>query len=222
VLPTPTGTAGPTPAAPARRAPALPPDERRAAIIDAAIPLLRRSGRRVTTREIADAAGIAEGTIFRVFDTKDDLIQAVVEQVMDVSGTIDAILAIDGFRPLPERVRACARILSTRLESVFEIMMALHPRGPDHASEQRRSQAHGLHEARQARLLDAIATVFEPAGPLLTCTPQRAAGLLRILAISGAHPIIAGNDHLTSDDITDVLLHGITKPANLPDSTTES
>lgn len=211
------------PAIPARRAPALPPDERRAAIIEAAIPLLRQSGRRVTTREIAIAAGIAEGTVFRVFDTKDDLIRAVVEHVMDVSDTIDAILSIDGYRPLPERVRACVTILSTRLKSVFEIMVALHPRGrPDEEPDSRRADtsgpehAHGharaLHDARQAQLLDAIATVFEPAGGLLTCSPRRAAGLLRILAFSGAHPMIAGSEQLTADEITDVLLHGITRP----------
>jgi AcrR family transcriptional regulator len=235
VIPTSTGAADPAftapaaspvpddPVAPARRAPALPPDERRAAIIDAAIPLLRQSGRRVTTREIADAAGIAEGTLFRVFDTKDDLIQAVVDHVMDVSDTIDTIRAIDGFQPLPERVRACVTILSTRLKSVFEIMVALHPRGkpedapdgrqtgPSRGTEHEHSHARAAHDARQAQLLDAIASVFEPSSTLLTCTPHRAAGLLRILAFSGAHPMIAGSEHLTADEITDVLLHGIVR-----------
>lgn len=210
-----------------RRAPSLPPDERRAAIIDAAIPLLRRSGRRVTTREIADAAGIAEGTIFRVFDTKDDLIQAVVEHVLDVSETVDAILAIDGLQPLHEKVRSCVTILSTRLKSVFEIMVALHPRGPDSPQDgQQQDPArphghpHGPNDQRQAELLNAIATIFEPDLTGLTCTPHRAAGLLRILAFSGAHPMIAGNEHLTADEIATVLLHGITKPATRPGSQT--
>lgn len=232
----------------AKRAPALPPDERRAAIIAAAIPLLQRAGRRVTTREIADAAGIAEGTIFRVFETKDDLIHAVVEQEMDVTDTVDAILAIDGFQPLPDRIRACVTIVSTRLQSVFEILMALHPRGwpesgadkgsaekgsaeggsADKSSAEKSRAAHRLHrartahEARHAKLLDAIATVFEPSGALLSCSPHRAAALLRILAFSSAHPLIAGDEHLTADEITDVLLHGITRPATPSDTRTGS
>ena len=59
------------------RAAALPPEERRAAIIDAARPLLIEHGENVTTRQLADAAGIAEGTIFRVFADKDELLSLI-------------------------------------------------------------------------------------------------------------------------------------------------
>ena len=70
--PTPTPPTPPTP--PRVRAAALPVEERRAAIVTAALPLFLEGGARVTTREIATAAGIAEGTIFRVFDDKHALI----------------------------------------------------------------------------------------------------------------------------------------------------
>ena len=60
-----------TTAAPAKRASAMPAEERRTAIIEAVRPLLAEYGESVTSKQIAAAAGIAEGTIFRVFADKD-------------------------------------------------------------------------------------------------------------------------------------------------------
>src|SRR5947209_8064703 len=71
------------PPRPSKRASALPPDERRSMIVQATLPLLLEHGDRVTSRQIAEAAGIAEGTIFRAFADKDEVIAAVVEAALD-------------------------------------------------------------------------------------------------------------------------------------------
>src|SRR3546814_18239655 len=60
------------------RAPALPADERREAIIRATLPLLLEHAEMVSTRQIAEAAGIGEGTIIRRFDDQEAVITAVI------------------------------------------------------------------------------------------------------------------------------------------------
>src|SRR5436305_13947527 len=96
------------PIAPARahRAPALPPEERRAAIVAAALPLLMEQGVGVTTRQIADAAGIAEGTIFRVFPDKEAVIQAVIDAAIDTSALEGALAGIDRSLPFERQLEA--------------------------------------------------------------------------------------------------------------------
>jgi AcrR family transcriptional regulator len=72
-----------TPAPDRRRAPGMTPDQRRDAIVQAALPLIAELGAAVTTAKIARAAGIGEATIFRVFDDKDAVLQACVAAAMD-------------------------------------------------------------------------------------------------------------------------------------------
>ena len=58
-------------------------DNRRRAIVEAITPLLIEHGGGVTTRQMAEAAGIAEGTIFRVFSDKCALIHEAIKSGMD-------------------------------------------------------------------------------------------------------------------------------------------
>src|SRR3954453_5603890 len=94
-----------------RRAAALPPDERRSMIVQATLPLLLEHGEMVTTRQIADAAGIAEGTIFRVFPDKDTLIRAVVDAALDTETLDRALSAIADGLPFEKSILAAVEIL---------------------------------------------------------------------------------------------------------------
>src|SRR5437763_13525986 len=102
-----------------RRAAALPPGERRSMIIEATIPLLLEHGEMVTTRQIADAAGIAEGTIFRAFPDKDALITAVVEAAFDTSSLDEALAAIDLTLPFDEAILLAVEVLQRRVVDLW-------------------------------------------------------------------------------------------------------
>ncbi len=106
------------------RAAALPVEERRHAIIAAALPLFLEQGAAVTTREIAQAAGIAEGTIFRVFDDKTALLDAVIAAALDPAPTEAAIEEIDATLPFEERLVAAVEILRQRVLYVFNVFSA--------------------------------------------------------------------------------------------------
>src|SRR6186997_786846 len=100
------------------RATALPPSERRAEIVAATLPLLLAHGSSVTTRQIAEAAGIAEGTIFRVFPDKERLIEAVVEAAFDTRAVDEALARIPATLPLEDRLVAAVDILRRRFAEI--------------------------------------------------------------------------------------------------------
>ena len=140
------------------RAAPLPLDERRAALIAATEPLLERFGRDVSTRQIAEAAGVAEGTIFRAFATKDELIDAVIKDSFDMYRTCDELAEIDRDLNLEDRLTAAVAILQERLRRVFALFGSLRLQGekPDHDSVRAKQQADN------ALVNNAIAALIKP------------------------------------------------------------
>src|SRR3569623_2797245 len=112
------------------RATPLPPDARRASIIAATMPLLRRVGTSVTTAQIAMAAGVAEGTLFRAFADKDALIGAAIKSAFDPEPPAAKLAAIDRELPLREQLTAVVEILQDRVEQVRQLMTNLNSPNP--------------------------------------------------------------------------------------------
>ena len=123
-----------------RRATALPPAERRAAIVAATLPLMMQHGTRVSTRQIAQAAGIAEGTIFRVFPDKEALVAAVVDSAFDPAPVERALAAIDASLPFDERLTLAVVIMQRRLRDIWNITAAVgvpnSPPSPRHRTSE--------------------------------------------------------------------------------------
>ncbi|MFK3983297.1 TetR/AcrR family transcriptional regulator [Micromonospora sp. NPDC050397] len=187
------------------RARPLPPDERRAALIAATLPLVGEHGIKVTTRQIAEAAGVAEGTIFRVFPDKQALIQAAVAAALDPEPVYAEFAAVDLSLPLRERLIQVTTIIQRRLIRVINLVTAVGLNGPPPNREEHRARVRPTNERIQAE----VARIIEPDRDQFRCTTQEVARLLRLLVFSGSHPMINDDDPLSAEQIVTVLLDGL-------------
>ncbi len=184
-------------AAPARqRAQPLSPDERKAMIVDAVIPLLIEHGRAVTSRQIAEAAGIAEGTIFRAFGDKDTLVTAAIEKYLDPEPLRESLRAIDPSLPLEHKIRAVIYLMRERFQSVMRIMAVIGPERPPVPQER--------HEF--ARI---IARIIEPEAAALNFPPERVAYVLRLISFSSAFPALNEGVEFSVDELARIALLGV-------------
>ncbi|HEV7741985.1 MAG TPA: TetR/AcrR family transcriptional regulator [Pseudolysinimonas sp.] len=181
------------------RAKPLAPDERRAAIIDAVIPLIREHGRAVSTRQLADAAGVAEGTLFRAFGDKDSIIQAATDRFLDPEPLRAALRGIDPDEPTEAKVRQVLQLLRARFEGVVGFMSAIGQQGPPP----------GVRSARPSdgdwmALLDRVFREDELAVPIATL-----GFYIRLLAFGSAIPVFSQAKPFSNDELADLILHGV-------------
>ncbi|MEO8704977.1 MAG: helix-turn-helix domain-containing protein [Kofleriaceae bacterium] len=192
------------------RASPLSPDARRATIIAATIPLLRIHGTAVTTSQIAMAAGVAEGTLFRVFPDKDSLVQAAVCSAFDPEPAERELAAIDPALPLRARLIRAIEILQHRVDGIWQLMSMLRMMGPPNVNggpPPKPATDDAFHRA--------IADILEPYRSELRCEPAHASRLLRIMTFAATHPRINDGTLLTAAEIVAVVLDGIRTRSDL-------
>lgn len=180
------------------RASALPPDERRAAIVEATLPLLLERGTNVTTRQIAEAAGIAEGTIFRVFPDKDAVVRAAVDLAFDTAPTERALEAIDRTRPFERQLEEAVEIMQRRLSDIWRLVSSV---GEAPALQGR--------ERTPPPDLLALTDLFRPERKRLRRAPETAARQLRALTLAVSHPALSPDEPMSAPEIVSLLLDGI-------------
>jgi AcrR family transcriptional regulator len=192
------------------RAEPLAPDDRRRAIIAAIIPLLTEHGSTVTTKQMAEAAGIAEGTIFRVFPDKHALIHEAVRFSMDPAPVVHALSAIDPSTVFEVQLTEAAHIIFQRFQGVIALITALRTSpSPDAAPPA--GPPPFVAEANAA-INGALTELFERHRDRLRIEPARATAAFRGLILSSGHPMMGHGEKLTVDEIVDVLIKGIADP----------
>jgi len=193
---------------PPRRAAALPPEERREALVAATLPLVLEHGTDVSTRLIAEAAGVAEGTIFRVFPSKQDLMEAVLASAFDPSTVVDAIGELDRTAPLEQRLTAAVALMQARGRRIAGLMHAFAAHGSLPHREHDRDRGQRI-RAAENRVVDALALLVEPDAPRLRCSPRETARRLRLVTLALSSSRLADTDPLPPEEIVSLLLDGV-------------
>ena len=178
----------------ATRATALPPEERRAAIVAATLPLLLERGANVSTRQIAEVAGIAEGTIFGVFRDKDAVVQAVLQAALDPAPTERELAAIDRSLPFEDQLVAAVRIIQRRMNNIWRLLSSI---GETSAPRTPPTDFIGL------------ADIFRAEQKRLRTDPVTAARQLRALTLALTSPMFFAGKPLSPREIVALLLDGI-------------
>jgi AcrR family transcriptional regulator len=195
----------------------MAPDERRAALIAATIPLLQKHGLDVSTRQIAQAAGVAEGTIFGVFRDKNSLLVAALLQALDPQPTLDSLAAIDPSLDLRTRLIVAADLINDRFAAGAHLMGAARTLAL--ATESHPDARNRMADTRR-RLLASLTAVVAPDAARLRQSPDTAARLLLLFCGANTFGPFGDPTRFTGADMVSLLLDGLlvtpTDPDDLP------
>ncbi|MDT7784024.1 MAG: hypothetical protein QOF58_2443 [Pseudonocardiales bacterium] len=186
-------------------------EDRRAMIVHAVLPLLIEHGANVTSSQIARAAGIGEGTIFRAFKDKDELFDACTAEALRPDHVLDAIAEIPVDQPLADRLVEAAEALGAHLERMGALMGALHASGriKHRDPEQRHKDKSGRGGRREsmAAIRGAMVELFTPEKDRLRLPPEQLAALFLTLLFGGRR-MASDVDAPTTRQVVDFFLHG--------------
>lgn len=188
-------------------------EDRRAMIVHAVLPLLIEHGANVTSSQIARAAGIGEGTIFRAFKDKDELFDACTAEALRPDHVLDAIAEIPLDQPLEDRLVEAAEALGAHLERMGALMGALHASGrvkhrdPDQRHKGQSGTWKGGRRESMAAIRGAMVELFTPETDRLRLPPEQLAALFLTLLFGGRR-LAADVDAPTTRQVVDFFLHG--------------
>lgn len=201
-----------------KRAPAMEAGRRREMIVSAALPLVVEYGAAVTTAQIARAAGIGEGTIFRVFSDKDELLAACMDAAVRPDDTVAHLEAIVLEQPLEERLHQACEVLRGHMNRIGQVAGALAAVGKLDRMRRPEAGAKGEMPDREAGLAGpraALAALFEPDRDALRQPPERLAAVFQMMLLASGRPGTA--EPLDNDELVGLFLHGAVRAPGAPE-----
>lgn len=179
------------------RARPLTPDDRREAILDAVVPMLRERGRDVSTREMAEAAEVAEGTLFRAFGDKDSLVAAAVERIFDPAPLWARLRAIDPQQSSSTKLRTLVSRLRAHYRDVVTAVIALGHRKRPSADDTARSRR---------ELAAIVGELFAHDRGALAVSVETVADYVRLVAFAASMPMTSSD--FDDDALSDLVAYG--------------
>ena len=175
----------------------MPVEERRRVIARATVPLIVAHGRDVTTRQIAEASGVAEGTLFRVFADKEAIIDAAVEEFLDPEPFREELRRIDPSLPLEFKLRLILDRFQDRFAGIFGVFASLggRPRPPAHPEPE--------------LIVGIFADLLAPELERLRVPPERVFAFVRLVAFASAVPHFSDTTGLDTAELADLIARGI-------------
>jgi AcrR family transcriptional regulator len=157
----------------------------------------------VTTRQIAVAAGVAEGTIFRVFESKEELVEAALSRAFEPGRFVEELGGIDAGLPFRDRMVTLTTLLQRRFTEIFGLMRAVGmvapPKHRHHAEE---------HAVWRRQADDLMVALIGDDAVRLSIPPAEFVHALRLLTFSASHEEIADGRLLAPDRIVSIVLDG--------------
>jgi AcrR family transcriptional regulator len=187
----------------------MSPDERRAAIVTATLPLIVEHGTTVTTGQIAAASGVAEGTVFRAFADKHELLAACLNAAFDPADPVAALRQIPRELPVADRLLRATATVAEHWDRAMSVGFAVRTACP--GSPQPGSPG-ALDEAMR-KLISALADLLESDAAMLRLSPARTAQLF-LLAVTSDRMLRLRMGRLgapalgDTEELVDVFLHG--------------
>jgi AcrR family transcriptional regulator len=190
-----------------RRAPAMSSEERRTEILRAALPLLTEHGANITTRQIAQAAGIAEGTVFRVFTDKEELLRACVTEAFRTDEVCARIRQVSVEQDIDARLIEAGLLFAEHFARVGELLRTLATTGYDvHQHGPKAEKHHGPAEFMRG-LADSLGSLLNQ-DDLRMPLDDLARMYLGLLVSSRFDPKAEQDMRASIAQRVDLLLHG--------------